>query len=232
VGIFLDEFQAIVEDGGAEAEGQIRAAVQQHRHVGYVFAGSATWLLADMTSSPGRPFYKLGEVRTVGPVPRNDFAAFLERGFLKGGIATGPGAIDAILDGAAEVPYNVQLLAHACWETCREDGARHPAALTPERVHAIAQVAALRNDPLYTQLWTNLPLTQRKALLALVRERGHGLSSTDVALRYDIPVASLQKALSALELKGIIGEEHARGATRLRLEDPLFGTWLSVVVPA
>lgn len=231
VGILLDEFQAVVEDGGSEAEGQIRAAVQQHRHVGYVFAGSATRLLADMTSDPGRPFYKLGEVRTVGPLPRNDFATFLERGFLKGGIATKPGAVETILDLAAEVPYNVQLLAHACWETCREDGSRHPAALTPEAVIATAQVAALRNDPLYTQLWTSLPATQRKAVLALVRERGHGLSSTDVALRYDLPVASLQKALSALEQKGIIREEHARGATRLRLEDPLFGTWLSAVIP-
>ena len=231
VGILLDEFQHIVEEGGAEAEGQIRAAVQQHRHIGYVFAGSDTRLLADMTSAPNRPFYKLGLVRTVGPVPRDEFAQFLERGFLKGGIAIGQGAIDAILDVSEEVPYNVQLLAHACWEACREDGSRRPAPLTPERVHAVARVAALRNDPLYTQLWTSLPVTQRKALLALVRERGQGMSSADVAQRYDIPVASVQTALRALEQKTIVREEHLRGVTRLRLEDPLFATWLAVVVP-
>jgi hypothetical protein len=231
VGILLDEFQHIVEEGGAEAEGQIRAAVQRHRHVGYVFAGSDTRLLADMTSAPNRPFYKLGLVRTLGPVPRDEFAQFLERGFLKGGIPIGQGAIDTILDASEEVPYNVQLLAHACWEACREDGSRRPAALTPERVHAVARVAALRNDPLYTQLWTSLPVTQRKALLALVRERGQGMSSADVALRYDIPVASLQTALRALEQKAIVREEHVRGVTRLRLEDPLFATWLAVVVP-
>jgi uncharacterized protein len=231
VGILFDEFQHIVEEGGAEAEGQIRAAVQQHRHVGYVFAGSDTRLLADMTSAPNRPFYKLGLIRTVGPVPRNEFAQFLERGFLKAGIAIGTGAIDAILDVAEEVPYNVQLLAHACWEACREDGSKRPAALTVERVQAVARVAALRNDPLYTQLWTSLPATQRKALLALVREHGQGMSSADVAQRYDLPVASMQTALRALEQKAIVREEHHRGITRLRLEDPLFATWLAVVVP-
>jgi hypothetical protein len=29
-----------------------------------------------------------------------------------------------------------------------------------------------------------------------------------------------------------VREEHHRGITRLRLEDPLFGTWLASVVPA
>jgi hypothetical protein len=231
VGILFDEFQHIVEEGGAEAEGQIRSAVQRHRHVGYVFAGSHTRLLADMTSAPNRPFYKLGLVRSIGPVPRDEFAQFLERGFLKAGIPLGAGAVDAILDTAEEVPYNVQLLAHACWDACREDGSRRPAALTVERVHATARVAAVRNDPLYTQLWTSLPVTQRKALLALLRERGQGMASADVALRYDIPVASMQTALRALEQKTIVREEHHRGSTRLRLEDPLFGTWLASVVP-
>jgi hypothetical protein len=57
------------------------------------------------------------------------------------------------------------------------------------------------------------------------------MASADVAQRYDIPVASMQTALRALEQKTIVREEHHRGSTRLRLEDPLFGTWLASVVP-
>ena len=72
VAIVLDEFQDVVERGGIEAEGQIRAAVQRHKHVGYVFAGSKTRLTVDMTS-PGRPFYNLGDREFVGPVPRQCF---------------------------------------------------------------------------------------------------------------------------------------------------------------
>jgi DNA-binding transcriptional ArsR family regulator len=237
VAVVIDEFQKVVEDGGAAAEGQIRAAIQRHRRVGYVFAGSATRLLADMTGDPKRPFYKLGETRFLGPVPRSDFAAFIERGFTAAAIPVRPGAIDAILDLAEEVPYNVQLLAHACWQACRAtvDGTTtrrgKPRALTPDLVRETRNVVALRSDPIYTQIWTSLSASQRKALLALLRERGHGLASTEVSRRYGVPVPTMQKALKALEAKGIIREEQVRGAVKLRAEDPLFSAWIELVVP-
>jgi hypothetical protein len=239
VAVVIDEFQKIVEDGGVDAEGQIRAAVQRHRHVGYVFAGSKTSLLAEMTGNPNRPFYKLGEVRFIGPVPRADFAAFLERGFAAGGIPTVDGAIDAILDAAEEVPYNVQLLAHSCWERCRarvtsaraRRGRPEATPLTPGLVLATRDTVALRNDPIYSQLWSSLPPSQQKALVALIREGGVQLTSTDVARRYRLPVPTMQKALRALEAKAVVREELSRATTRLRLEDPLFGAWVELVVP-
>jgi hypothetical protein len=208
-----------------------------------VFAGSKTRLLADMTSDPNRPFYKLGEVRFLGPLPRPDFVAFLEQGFASGGIAVLPGAADAILDAVEEVPYNVQLLAHACWEACRAAvdgraagagavGGGGPAPLTPELVRRTRDAVALRSDPIYTQLWTGLPSTQQRALLALLRERGEGLASTAVARRYGMAITTLSKSLKLLEAKGILREEQARGATQLRLEDPLFGAWIELVVQA
>lgn len=224
VAIVIDEFQKVIIEGGPDAEAQIRAAIQRHRKVGYVFAGSNTRLLADMTSDPRRPFYKLGEVRFVGPLPRDDFAEFLERGFEAGNVRVAPGAIDAILSLAEQVPYNVQLLAHECWDHSRG------ATLTAAKVRGARDTVALRNDPIYSQIWISLAATQQKALLALLRETT-GLTSTEVTRRYDIPVPSMQKALAALESKGIVREEQARGETRLRLEDPLFGAWVELVVP-
>lgn len=241
VAVVVDEFQKVVEAGGVDAEGQIRSAVQRHRHVGYVFAGSKTRLLADMTGNPNRPFYKLGEVRFLGAVPRADFAAFLARGFAAGGIHLATGTTDAILDAAEEVPYNVQLLAHACWEVCRAESTASSRApqrhrgpmrtLTPERVHETRNVIALRSDPLYTQLWSSLTASQQKALVALIRESGVQLTSTDVARRYNLPVPTMQKALRALEAKTIVREEQSLGTVRLRLEDPFFAAWVELVVP-
>lgn len=225
VAVVIDEFQKVVA-GGPDAEAQIRAAIQRHRKVGYVFAGSDTRLIADMTADPRRPFYKLGEVRFVGALPREDFAEFLERGFAEGSIRVAPGAIDAILDLAEDVPYNVQLLAHECWDLA---GTGRSRALSHGMVRAARDTAALRNDPIYSQLWVALTATQQKALLALRRESG-GLMSTDVTRRYGIPVPSMQKSLAALEAKGIIREEQALGASRLRFEDPLFAAWVELVV--
>jgi len=237
VAIILDEFQKVIEEGGPDAEAQIRASVQQHRHIAYVFAGSKTRMLADMTSDPNRPFYKLGSVRFLGPVPRADFVNFLERHFAAGGIEVQPGAADAILDAAEEVPYDVQLLAHECWDACRESAgrgkkSREPAALTAEIVRQVRDRSALRSDPIYTQLWAGLPSTQQRALLALLRESGEGLTSTAVSRRYDIPISTLRSSLRLLEEKSIIREEQSRGSTRLRFEDPLFSAWITLVIPA
>jgi hypothetical protein len=230
VAVVIDEFQRVIEQD-ATAEAQMRAAMQRHRHVGYVLAGSATRLLADMTGNPARPFYKLGEVHFLGPVPRDEFAKFLQRGFRSGGIALADGAIDAILDAAEEVPYNVQLLAHECWDRCRSEMARgKPLALTPELVREECRRVALRSDPLYTQLWSALPVTQQKALLAIVRERGAKLTSGALTKQYDISIPGMQKAIKGLEAKSIIREESRRGDVRLRLEDPLFGVWIDEVV--
>lgn len=234
VSVVIDEFQKVVEAGGADAEGQIRAAIQRHRHVGYVFAGSKTRLLADMTGEPNRPFYKLGTVRFVGPVPRGPFADFLQRGFAAARIPVESGAVDAILDAAEEVPYNVQLLAHAVWETCRADAASargRPRTVTPALVKHVRDTVALRYDPLYTRLWSTLTAPQQKVLLALLREPNEGLTSTAVARRYNLPVPTMQTARQALEAKEIIREEQTLGTGRLRLEDPLFGAWIELVIP-
>jgi uncharacterized protein len=231
--VCLDDVPRGVEAGGRTPEAQIRAAIQQHRRTAYVFAGSATRLLADMTGDPSRPFYRLGVVRYLGPVPRPDFVAFLERGFAGAGILVEQGAAEALLDAVEEVPYNVQHLAHACWEACRatETPGGWPTPLTTELVHRTRDAVALRSDPIYTQLWTSLPSTQQRALLALLRERGAGLASTAVARRYRLPVPTLAKSLKLLERKGILREEQGRGAVRLRLEDPLFAAWIELVVP-
>jgi hypothetical protein len=53
-----------------------------------------------------------------------------------------------------------------------------------------------------------------------------------VTRRYDMPVPTMQKALVGLESKRIVREEVLRGESRLRVEDPLFRAWITLVVPA
>lgn len=235
VTIMIDEFQKIVSDDMA-AKQQLRASVQKHRKVGYVFAGSATRLLADMTSNAHEPFYRLGSVLFLGPVPREEFATFLVQSFTRGSVRVEPGAVDAILEAAQEVPYNVQLLAHACWEACRSSldpgSAKQPLPLTVALVGRVHATAARQNDPLYTQTWNSLTSPQQRALLAVVRDSGASLFSSRMAGRYSMPVSTMQKAIAALERRGITREEGDRGKVRLRLEDPLFGKWIEITIPS
>ena len=171
VAVIIDEFQEIVEAGGVAAEEQLRAAIQRHRHVAYVFAGSKTRMLADMVTDASRPFHRLGTLLFLEALPRKEFALFITRGFRDARIPVAAGAVDALLDAAEDVPYNVQLLAHACWTACRasERGSTR-SRLTTALVADVVDSEAMRLDPLYTHLWTSLPVTQRRALLAVPGE--------------------------------------------------------------
>ena len=229
VTVIIDEFQAVVQDKGNRAEKQIRATVQKHKHVSYIFAGSATRLLADMTGNSNRPFYQLGSRLFLKALPRHEFAAFLTDGFVNAGFTCAEGAIDRILDAAEEVPYSVQRLAHECWEQTRVSD---DATITKDRVDATLDRVAQQEDAGYTQFWTSLSGAQKKVLIAVVEEAGLNLMSLGVAKRMNIPPSTIKSALDALETKGLVRQEEDKGAVHYRLQDPLFGRWMEFVQQA
>jgi hypothetical protein len=226
VGMILDEFQKIVELGGESAEGQIRAAVQQHRHLGYVFAGSKTRMLTEMTTGPSRPFYRLGERIFLGPLPREQFLAFINRAFKKTGILVEAPASETILALAEEVPYNVQRLAHASWEYLAKTS---KGTLTDADVRAALELILRRDDPFYTQLWNPLSPQQKKALIAAIRMTGINLLSKASLDLAGLPNSTMQQAIKALKDKEILRDEETLGQKVTRFEDPFFAAWIMMV---
>lgn len=234
VAVVVDEFQAVVEAGGLQAEGQVRAAVQAHDHLAYVFAGSMTRMLSQMTGDEGRPFYRLGARLFVGPVPREDFRPFLQAGFEAAGLAIGDDAVEAVLDLAEDVPYNVQRLAHECWAEARAraDGASGAEPLTADDVRSVLDRLVRRDDPFYTQTWNGLSTAQQKALLALVAHGGTGLYGRAVLTTYRLPLSTMRTAVRALVGAGVAREEQEEGSIRYVLEDPFFAAWLRTFAAA
>lgn len=161
VAVVLDEFQQLVAEDGIKAERQLRAAVQTHQHVSYLFAGSKTRLLTDMTSHHGRPFYRMGSSLFLGPVPRAAFIPFLREGFDKRGFKVAAGSVERILDLAEDVPYSVQRLAHRCWDLLAGSSGGHQ-HLTPQFVERTLERIALEDDPAYTQIWMTLTSVQKE----------------------------------------------------------------------
>lgn len=225
--VVIDEFQKVVEDGGIEAERQIRAAVQSHSHVGYVFAGSKTRMISEMTSDESRPFYRLGSRMYIGPVPREDFRAFLRAGFQDNGLHIEDVAIEAILDTAEDVPYNVQRLAHECWAR----GGATDDPVTAGTVEEVLETLVRREDPFYTQIWNRLNSTQQKALLAVVDTGGSGVYSAETIERFGVKSSStMRTAIKALTSAGIVREHEQHGSLEILFEDPFMKTWLKAFV--
>ena len=225
VAIILDEVQHIVVEHGITAERQLRSVVQQHRHVAYIFAGSSTRLLTQMTDDPNRPFYRLGSRLFLGPVPRADFRDFLVRRFRETGFRLGDEAAAGILDLAEDVPYNVQRLAHTTWELTSTGAGRD---VDQQIVAEALRRIVLRDDPAYTQLWTGLTTNQKKALKAIIRARGVEVLASEHTRALRIPASSLRTALQALEEAHVVRVEASLGQSRYRLVDPFLAEWLAV----
>src|SRR5215469_508210 len=221
--VILHEFQQIVEEGGATAERQIRGTVQRHHHTAYVFAGSKTRLLADMTNDPARAFWKLGSRLFLGPIPREAWREFLEHGFTGSAFKIQATAMERLLDLAEDVPFNIQQLANSCWELLRASGG---GTLTPDRVDEALVSLVTRENPSYTQLWNSLTKQQKIALKAVIEQAGASLRSAAVLSRYGLASSTMHKTLKALDARGVVREEEAIGTIRYRLEDPFFAPWL------
>lgn len=221
--VILDEFQQVIVEGGESAERQLRGTVQRHHHTAYVFAGSKTRMLADMTQDAGRPFWKLGTRLYLGPIPREAWRKFLAAGFARSEIKVQPAALERLMDVSEDVPFNIQQLAHTCWESLRGGAG---AGLTAERVGESLQRIVARENPSYTQLWNSLTRAQKIATRAVIDERGVNLRAAATLARYGLPAATMHKALSALESRGIVREDEAIGSIRHRLQDPFFAHWL------
>lgn len=223
VAVILDEVQAIVVEHGPTAEGQLRATVQRHRHLSYVFAGSATRLLSEMTDDPNRPFYRLGARLFIGKIPRDAFHGFLIQAFEDTGASVRTGGADEILDLAEEVPYNVQRLAHETWELLRP---LDTPTLEPDAVRQALRQLVEKEDPAYSLLWSGLTKNQKKTIKAVIVTGGAELLSADVSRRFGIPSSSVQRALEQLESTQLLWRQAERGSIRYRLVDPFLARWI------
>src|SRR5262249_25385820 len=192
--VALDEFQAIAGFDGGSVEHALRAAVQQQRDVGYVFAGSEPSLMERMLG-PKRPFYKAGPVVRLDKIPADEFEAFIDQRFTRSGLRPEPGLGAAIVDLAGNLPYDVQRLAHETWDEVRAAGRRRA---TLDDLHQALRRLLAEQQTMFEALWQRLTLGQRAVLRAVVLQDGRELLSTDVRARHRLGGASAaQPALRA-----------------------------------
>lgn len=233
--IALDEFQTIASfdppassgsprassrGDGFRVEEALRAAVQQQRDVGYVFAGSEPSLMERMISSR-RPFYKAGPVMRLQKIDPDEFAGWLEARFTKTGLRAEAGLGAALVDLADNVPYDVQRLAHETWDDVRAAGRK---TVGLDDLHTTLTRMMRQQATIFEEQWQRLTLAQRGVLRALVLEQGHELLSADVRQRHRLAGASsVQSSIAALVREDIV----MRDGPRYMLTDSLYREWIA-----
>jgi len=202
--IALDEFQAVASFDVANVEAALRAAVQQQRQVGYVFAGSEPSLMEQMVG-PRRPFYKAGPVMRLERIPGDVFAAFVEDRFASSGLAPVEGLGAAVVDLAGNLPYDVQRLAHETWD---DAATRRQKRVGLEDLHETLRRLLAEQAPLFEAVWQRLTLAQRATFRAVVLEHGVELLSAASRTRHRLGGASsVQASLAALQRQDLVARE-------------------------
>ena len=219
--VALDEFQAIGAFNGGSVEQALRAAVQQQRQVGYVFAGSEPTLMEQMIG-PRRPFYKAGPVMRLQKIPADVFATFIEERFKRSGLAATPGLGEAIVDLAGNLPYDVQRLAHETWD---DASVARRKRVGVEDLHATLHRLLTEQDTLFEAVWQRLTLAQRSTMRAVVLEHGAGLLAAETRARHRLGGASsVQASLAALLREDLIVREDDG---RYTVVDSLVREWVA-----
>lgn len=202
--VALDEFQAIESFNGGSVEHALRAAAQQQRQVGYVFAGSEPSLMEKMIG-PKRPFYKAGPVMRLQKIPAAIFAPWIESRFAASGMKPEPGLGQAIVELAGNLPYDVQRLAHETWDDVRATRTR---AVTLEHLHETLARLLMEQDTVFEAIWQRLTLPQRAVLRAVVLQGGRELLSADTRVRHRLgSTSTIQASLNALMKQDLLHKE-------------------------
>jgi hypothetical protein len=197
LGIGIDEFQRIHEWGGEDAEWALKAAMETHRNLAYVLAGSKRHLIEAMVSRKGRALWKQVDVLPFLPIDPEILAEWIHQHAAHTGVAFSLAACDLIVALAGPRTRDIVQLARAVWNVAFRRGEVDEGTVEAAVDGLVEEVGAL-----FAALWRERQPVEQRILRALAP---HGAGSA-LALRRG-PLRLRRSVLPALG-----AAEHARGS--------------------
>lgn len=198
--VIIDEFSDIEKYNGRTVEKAIRSEIQKHDHVGYIFSGSEQSVMLSMIQDSTRAFYKLGRMMKLGPIRRQAYSRFILGWLKKGGYQATAHDIVRIFEIGDDVPYNIQRLCNALWESALESK-----TVDAELIKQLPVIIARQDSPHYEMLWQTATQVQKVLLIALADDPEALPFSKDFQMRHGIgPSSSIKASLVSLSKKGIV----------------------------
>lgn len=223
--VILDEFQEIerlgseeTKQGGVSAMRQLRAAIQHHRHVTYVFAGSDRRLIARLHEEDGGALHNLGRRYEIGPIGAEHFAKWIETQLRLMGI-DGRGMGATIIHIAGPRTRDIRTLAEDVAELAREQ-----AQVTDETIaEAMFNIVRQRRWE-YERAWKGLTTLQQNVLRAVAHE-STGWARAAVLQQFALGNPSrVTKTIDTLCDRAIL----LRDGDQVVFDDPFYRAWVVV----
>ncbi|KLU61793.1 archaeal ATPase [Peptococcaceae bacterium CEB3] len=119
--VVFDEFQEIERIAGENSLKVIRAHIQLHTHVNYLFMGSQTSMMKTIFSNQNQAFYRFAISLPVPPIPPEAMAQYITKKFTEQDIEILPEAIRMILDITGGHPQDTMLVCSESYQALVDD---------------------------------------------------------------------------------------------------------------
>jgi len=114
--VCIDEFQAIAGFADSDAfQRKLRSHWQQHQHVAYCLYGSKRHMMLNLFGDSEMPFYRFGDVMTLGKIDNAVWGDFIKRRFEATGKKITPAQGRELAALVEDHSYYVQQLAQQVW---------------------------------------------------------------------------------------------------------------------
>lgn len=212
--VVFDEFQEIASLNGHNLEKKLRAFIQHHRNVCYIFMGSKTHFILEMFSDAKRAFYKSGMVYPLGKIAEEEWLDFVARRFLSTNKTIAPQQISRIYQQADGIPYYIQMISYLTWNRTNKE-------VTDQNIDEVEKEILRLQSELFQSWHESASPHQRSCLTAL--SQSHEIFSNDVRLNHNLgPAPSVQTSIKTLMKEGLVQKEEGL----YQLTDPFFKKWL------
>jgi AAA+ ATPase superfamily predicted ATPase len=219
--IILDEFQRLYEIGGVDLEKKMRAIMQRHRGINYIFAGSNSTMLQEAFQSVDRPFYEWGVQRFLGPLERTELSAYVRKCFGQRRLVLGDAILDSIYTLCDEVPNYIQMFFFNLWNLMEDK-----TEVTEKHVEENRRDLLANNGHLYSGILAQLSGEQVRLLKGIAIMGGAHVSTAEFLQRNRLKNTALVAAsIKSLLKKNVLEKD---GKT-LQIRDPFFKLWLKTI---
>ena len=218
--IALDEFQEVSRLlRGKAFERMMRARIQHHHQVSYVFLGSRKHMLRRMFTARKEPFYNSSETFLLEKPPRADSERFLVGRFRSAGIVLPAEFSRRIVDLADNIPYYLQAI--ASWVYASVLSRKAAKVVEGDVADGFRRMFDSKRD-LYETMFASFSASQCALLQALAEEP---VARFDEAYRSRHALGGSSTVNTALKLLQESGDvDLVEGKNRV--SDPLFTRYL------
>lgn len=217
--VAIDEFQAVSHYPDGNAEALLRTYVQHCRNANFIFAGSQRSMMAEIFSSPARPFYQSTSMMSIDCIPIEKYCQFAQKHFKAAGKTLPAAVFQKVYERFEGITWYVQRVMNELFAISRPN-----TSCTIEMIDSAVESILRANEFNYQSMLFQLPPKQKMLLLAISKAgKATAITSADFIRRWHLPsTSSVQAAIKGLLEKSFV----TTSLGVYEVYDKFFAMWL------